>query len=715
MQSWLQECLIELADGRVFVTCDQRIPHEAPIRDTRWSYARYEPKLGASVDLMPALSLALLPDPLRSKRAREIARGQEEVARNQSGPKARAQYQAQAASYQWESDQLLQFSREMPTIVLHLDQTLVVAAFRNGEKDAHFRVVDASTGAIVVDISGADVDAMCGPPSRYRRSDEEMEALDQIRSQLDESLAKFVPPNEGVVPSRTKLLAANGDRLLFSLGVKGAWLFRAGGSSIEPLRSLGLFVDGWGCAAISRGKVLVCGAPTPGPERTVYVVDPEADKVLATQDAGKSGAVGATTSRSGSIAWISAFGNRVTCFDFETNAFTKRKLWSGLTRDDHYTLVSDAVGENLLLRVAQMDSERLALLHLPTGVVSMLQPAVELSATLGPHDHPNFRRIPGYCFVGSEPYAIRGGALEKLQPIAAEPTFRLLEPAPIPAALRARAAGALDEMNLGQLARIYHPGLNLTPVRVTTRLPTGATKFGGLPDLVSEMGSWPKYEGQPMCFLAQFNLAELAARCPDWRLPRSGLLSFFRAIDPEHDWPLWYDQESRADASMVLFNPDPDQLIGAARPRGLRVVGPECRLDLGDALPLPPMDAVRWRDANVAAEARDLVENLGMTLRPGGIERCHQLGGYTAYSLDSLTFPAERISRGQNQFGGFNAQSEEGRALIEAAAQWIPLAAFNSCSASGMEWGDGGMLAFMIRSSDLDATRFDKVIAVSWR
>lgn len=56
--------------------------------------------------------------------------------------------------------------------------------------------------------------------------------------------------------------------------------------------------------------------------------------------------------------------------------------------------------------------------------------------------------------------------------------------------------------------------------------PVGATRFGGEPDLPSEV-AWPSVEGRPMTFAAQLDLASLASFRAASELPRDGVLSFF--------------------------------------------------------------------------------------------------------------------------------------------------------------------------------------------
>src|SRR5262249_46517697 len=60
------------------------------------------------------------------------------------------------------------------------------------------------------------------------------------------------------------------------------------------------------------------------------------------------------------------------------------------------------------------------------------------------------------------------------------------------------------------------------------KIPPGATRIGGRPDLPAKT-EWPAYrDGKPLAFLAQLNLAEIAkVGTPIKGLPSDGLLSVF--------------------------------------------------------------------------------------------------------------------------------------------------------------------------------------------
>jgi uncharacterized protein YwqG len=274
---------------------------------------------------------------------------------------------------------------------------------------------------------------------------------------------------------------------------------------------------------------------------------------------------------------------------------------------------------------------------------------------------------------------------------------------------------------LSTLDQLYSPGLAFRAARLTAEpMSTGTSKTGGLPDLVPG-SAWPRYKGTPMTFLAQFNLEEVHAANPHGRLPRFGLLSIFRAADAEYGGPMWYDPEARADASMVLFAPDLEELERAALPshgvsRQAQFITPPCSIAFSAARPFPAIDGLHFSESDLTEEEREAFLALVRSLDFGdeNDHRRHQILGYR----DSHRWPeleAERMSNGLDQFGAFDANSDVGKALIRAAAGWIPLLELSSCDVANWMWGDGGALKWLIRATDLDVMRFDRAVAVSAR
>lgn len=111
-------------------------------------------------------------------------------------------------------------------------------------------------------------------------------------------------------------------------------------------------------------------------------------------------------------------------------------------------------------------------------------------------------------------------------------------------------------------------------------LPVGASKFGGAPDLPPGF-EWPVWQGYPesdrpryppgefsrddgpMCFLAQFRLADLAAYDLRGALPASGVLYFFCAIWKQ---ALGAYPEDRDCWKVVHYDGDPSKLTRRVSP-----------------------------------------------------------------------------------------------------------------------------------------------------
>jgi uncharacterized protein YwqG len=90
-----------------------------------------------------------------------------------------------------------------------------------------------------------------------------------------------------------------------------------------------------------------------------------------------------------------------------------------------------------------------------------------------------------------------------------------------------RSAAEANDLgaHAAQLQSLARPSVILATKRAkAASIPLGATKFGGLPD-VPDSFEWPAWNREPHTFLAQVNLADIAARTLG--LPAEGLLSFF--------------------------------------------------------------------------------------------------------------------------------------------------------------------------------------------
>ena len=159
--------------------------------------------------------------------------------------------------------------------------------------------------------------------------------------------------------------------------------------------------------------------------------------------------------------------------------------------------------------------------------------------------------------------------------------------------LRAR----LMATGLGRIAdeiiRVSMPSIRLDCLRATDEAepPLGGSRLGGVPDLPPGM-SWPEWQDCPMAFIAQVNVAEIAAHDEQGHLPHAGLLSFFCAIDgtaagvmPALDDPSsWMVSYLDGDLATLVRLPHPPDL-----PELLQF--PACQASFSQELTLPNVES----------------------------------------------------------------------------------------------------------------------------
>jgi uncharacterized protein YwqG len=230
--------------------------------------------------------------------------------------------------------------------------------------------------------------------------------------------------------------------------------------------------------------------------------------------------------------------------------------------------------------------------------------------------------------------------------------------------------------------------LDLTRVEDEAALPLGASKVGGEPDLPIG-ASWPTTgEGDPLPFIAQIRLAEIAQYDPEGDLPHTGLLSFFYAMnDPEgslriaDDPSAWRVLWSRDESAPLARLATPDALTDA-----LDSSFPACGISYARRLTLPDSEAYVVRQIGFTNN-----ERLGYIAVTGGSdvaylpEMDHRLLGYP-YALEPFTFTdayraAHSIERPESALhqGGEEARRRAMERLQELAQQWRPPAAgYNS-------------------------------------
>jgi uncharacterized protein YwqG len=229
------------------------------------------------------------------------------------------------------------------------------------------------------------------------------------------------------------------------------------------------------------------------------------------------------------------------------------------------------------------------------------------------------------------------------------------------------------------------------------KIPLGATKIGGRPDLQAGY-EWPAYkDGKPLAFLAQLDLAEIAKLgTPIKGLPTTGLLSLFSAWgwmgEGDAD-PRIPDGENEQIGWTVALHAPPATWERRKTPQGVNsfkaaAVEPTRVLSLPNHRVEPPLAALGWTDDEY--DRFDEMQSDYCSLQMGhwlknsdAFASHHQLGGYAVF---------------QQQFP--DGLLETGRAM---------LLQIGTDGKADMCWSDGGELTFYADAKALARGRFERL------
>ncbi|MBN1428189.1 MAG: DUF1963 domain-containing protein [Anaerolineae bacterium] len=246
-----------------------------------------------------------------------------------------------------------------------------------------------------------------------------------------------------------------------------------------------------------------------------------------------------------------------------------------------------------------------------------------------------------------------------------------------------------------QIRDILRPAIFLRTSAVDERnLQLGQSKIGGVPDL-PEYSDWPTFDDKPLAFLAQVNLSEIPRNIERELLPETGILYFFSVfgwqqddgdLHPDLEW----DRSNEEEFSQVLFLANARlPLRRCNKPNGIRTFN-AAAVEYLSTLSLPRASAY-CRDPCVAdlewtEQEYDRLDNFYFDFnlindKALGHPGEHQLLGYADAIQNAVTQPDTRL-------------------LFQVASDY-----YNA----GMEWGDGGIIYFIIRQGDLERQDFSTI------
>ena len=283
-----------------------------------------------------------------------------------------------------------------------------------------------------------------------------------------------------------------------------------------------------------------------------------------------------------------------------------------------------------------------------------------------------------------------------------------------------------------QLAASLQPAIRITPKQTSQKkLPIGASRFGGIPDL-PEGFQWPHYRGTPLTCLAQIHLSDVAQFDTEKVLPETGWLYFFYE-DIEQPWG--YEPEEEGSFRVVYID-ETEPLVRAAPPEkrngnGDTYTYPVCRLHFSHEMQLPDWDDGPFEDFNLKdileKETEDAwdkyleffteVHGHGFAGMDDG-DPHHHLIGYPQAIQTEMRQSCQAVTHGIHEIDEIDEEetASENPHLqpLQAGAQdWILLLQIDSDDnrqeGPGWMWGDVGRLYFWIRKQDLRARNFDAV------
>ena len=242
-------------------------------------------------------------------------------------------------------------------------------------------------------------------------------------------------------------------------------------------------------------------------------------------------------------------------------------------------------------------------------------------------------------------------------------------------------------------------------------IPVGVSKVGGSPDLPPAF-QWPEWNGEPLSFLAQIALPEVAAFDVEGLLPRTGMLYFF--CDSTMEWLMSEDAEETI--QFVHYAEDVSALerdeASVSRREECDVFTP-CLIAFRRQWTVPNRSCAEIESLALMGEEEQRYWEAWMLWdeqqpRPplhrmlGCPDVMYNDGRYGCVSTETVT------SEEWNSPGYIPAWVKR---WGPEAGRCLPLFQIDTDRAAGLNWGDAGFIYYFIRPDDLQARRFNRVNA----
>lgn len=229
-------------------------------------------------------------------------------------------------------------------------------------------------------------------------------------------------------------------------------------------------------------------------------------------------------------------------------------------------------------------------------------------------------------------------------------------------------------------------------------LKLGVSKLGGLPDLPKGT-EWPKWQDEPLSFIAQLRMSDIAAYDVENALPQSGVLYFF--YDAE-DQPWGYSPDDRGGWKVLYYNGELSLLDRILAPLML----PEdckfkaCGFHFSSEVTVPDDESLHIEALGLTEDEQNLLRDLLLhsEVFQEDDEITHRLLGHPDQIQGEMQLECQLVFHGL-YCGDSTGYQDPRAAELKAGAE----------EAAGMMWGDVGRLYYWIRREDLKACNFDNV------
>ncbi len=235
-------------------------------------------------------------------------------------------------------------------------------------------------------------------------------------------------------------------------------------------------------------------------------------------------------------------------------------------------------------------------------------------------------------------------------------------------------------------------------------IPVGNTKIGGSPDLPQGV-QWPEWKSEPLTFLVQINLKDIASLHAASELPPSGLLSFFY----HHSQPWGFDPKDEG-GWRVIYSED---LIDLERMPLPQELPEEARFSAGtlsffEELTLPSRRLMDYWDLGLTEQEERRYADFLELIEPDKNRLINRILGYPDLIQGDIFFESQLVSHGI-YCGDAKAHlhPDYGKWLPDAK-DWRLLLQLDSEMDFGMMWGDVGRVYFSMQKDALKNKEFEK-------